>query len=201
MVLLASVVVPCPQHELRRPGKPRLCPNLKSALAWEMCPDGGRCQMTYEEIMDATRQVEQREDPSMSDDSFIRDNAVPTLWDDGQQDHNGPPQCNQVCPQYAGYAHLANHSQPVARAVNVEEPRIEDYHDGVDSCELEGGGGDIRLDPSDYEGIEDLLSVASTTSLLLPHVKVAQIAYHYKQQEQLCYTCDETGHFAHNCPV
>ena len=31
----------------------RLCPNLKSTLAWEMCLDGGRHQMTYEEIKDA----------------------------------------------------------------------------------------------------------------------------------------------------
>ena len=48
-----------------------LCPNLKSALAWEMCLDGGRCQMTYEEIKDTARWVEQREDPSMSDDPFV----------------------------------------------------------------------------------------------------------------------------------
>ena len=33
----------------------RLHPNLKSALAWEMCFDGGRCQMTYEEIKDDAR--------------------------------------------------------------------------------------------------------------------------------------------------
>ena len=72
----------------------------------------------------------------------------------------------------------------MARAVNVEEPRIEDYHDGVDGCELDGGGGDMGFDPSDYEGIEELPSVASTTSLLPPHVKAAQIAYHYEQQEQ-----------------
>ena len=31
-----------------------LCPNLKSALAWEMCLDGGGRQMTYEEIKDVT---------------------------------------------------------------------------------------------------------------------------------------------------
>ena len=161
-----------------------LCPNLKSALAWEMCLDGGGCQMTYEEIKDATRWVEQREDPSMSNDPFIKDNTVPTSWDDRQWDCDGPPQCNQGHPQYTGCACLANHSWPMARAVNVEEPRIEDYHDGADSCELEGGGGDIGFDPSDYESIEDLPSVASTTSLLLPHVKAARIAYHYEQQEQ-----------------
>ena len=65
----------------------------------------------------------------------------------------------------------------------MEEPRIEDYHDGVDSCQLEGGGGDIGFYPSDYEGIEELPSVASTASLLPPHVKAAQITYHYEQQE------------------
>ena len=32
-----------------------LCPNLKSALAWEMCLDGGGHQMTYAEIKDAAR--------------------------------------------------------------------------------------------------------------------------------------------------
>ena len=57
----------------------RLHPNLKSALAWEMCLDGGGRQMTYEEIKDAARWVEQREDPTMSDDPFIRENATPTL--------------------------------------------------------------------------------------------------------------------------
>ena len=36
----------------------RLCPNLKSTLAWEMCLDGGRQQVTYEEIKDAARWVE-----------------------------------------------------------------------------------------------------------------------------------------------
>ena len=99
---------------------------------------------------DAARHVEQREDPSMSDDPFIRDNAVPTSWDDGQQDHDGPTRHNQGHPQYGGYACQANHSQPKARA----------------------------------HGIEELPSAASTTSLLPPHVKAAQIAYHYEQQEQ-----------------
>ena len=128
--------------------------------------------------------MEQREDPSLSNDPFIRDNAVPTSWDDRHWDHDGPPQHNQGHPQYGGYACLANNSWPMARAVNVEEPRVKDYHDGVDNCELEGGGGDMGFDPSDYEGIEELPSVASTSSLLPPHVKAAWIAYHYEQQEQ-----------------
>ena len=69
----------------------RLHPNLKSTLAWEMCLDGGRWQMTYEEIKDAARQVEQREDPSMLDDPFVRENAASTPRDDGQQDRDGQP--------------------------------------------------------------------------------------------------------------
>ena len=56
----------------------RLCPNLKSTLAWEMCLDGGGRQMTYEEIKDTARQVEQREDPTTSDDPFIHENVTPT---------------------------------------------------------------------------------------------------------------------------
>ena len=59
----------------------------------------------------------------------------------------------------------------------------------------------MGFDPTDYEGIEELSSVAPTTSLLPPRVKAARIMYHYKQQEQQCYTFDETGHFAHNCPI
>ena len=55
-----------------------LHPNLKSALAWEMCLDGGSHQMTYEEIKDAARWVKQREDPTTSDDPFIRENVTPT---------------------------------------------------------------------------------------------------------------------------
>ena len=149
-----------------------------------MCLDGGGCQMTCEEIKDAARQVEQKEDPSLSDDPFVRDNAVPTSQDDGHHDCDGPPQCNQDHPQYGGYVHPANNSWPMARGVNVEEPRVEDYHNGANDCELEGGGGDMGFDPSDYEGIEELPSVASTSSLLPPHVKAAWIAYHYDQQEQ-----------------
>ena len=73
---------------------------------------------------------------------------------------------------------LANSSQSAARAVNVEEPRVEDYHNGADDCELDGGGGDLGFNPSNYEGMEDQLP--SATSLLPPHIKAAWIAYHYK---------------------
>ena len=47
--------------------------------------------MTYEEIKDAARWVKQREDPSMSDDPFVRGNAASTPQDDGQQDPGGQP--------------------------------------------------------------------------------------------------------------
>ena len=64
--------------------------------------------MTYEEIKEAARQVEQREDPSLSDDHFIWDNAVPILWDDGQWDHNGPPLMQPELP----LSMQAMHAQP-----------------------------------------------------------------------------------------
>ena len=54
--------------------------------------------MTYEEIKDAARQVEQREDPTMSNDPFIRENATPTLQDDGQQGQGRQPCHNQAHP-------------------------------------------------------------------------------------------------------
>ena len=85
-----------------------LHPNLKSTLAWEICLDGGGQQMTYEEIKDAARQVEQREDPTMSDDPFMKENATPTSWDDGQQDWGGQPHCNQGRPQYRGQMRSSN---------------------------------------------------------------------------------------------
>ena len=86
----------------------RLHPNLKSTLAWEMCLDGGSQQMTYEEIKDAARWVEQREDPTMSDDPFIRENATPTSQDNGQWDRGGQPHCNQAHPQYGGQMRSSN---------------------------------------------------------------------------------------------
>ena len=54
-----------------------------------------------------------------------------------------------------------------------------------DSGDLEDGVGDVGFDPNDYEGMEELSPLPSTTpSLLPPHVKAAHIAYHYEQQEQ-----------------
>ena len=70
------------------------------------------------------------------------------------------------------------------RAINIKELRAEDYHEGADDGELDRGGGDVGFNPTDYEGIEELPSVAPTTSLLPPHVKATRIAYHYEQQEQ-----------------
>ena len=80
--------------------------------------------------------------------------------------------------------------------------RSKGCHDGTDNCKLEEGMEDMGFDPNDYEGAEELPSLPfMTASLLLPHVKAAQITYHYEQQEQWCYTCDETGHFSCDCPV
>ena len=56
--------------------------------------------MTYEVIKDAAQWVEQREDPSMLDDLFVRENAVSTPQDDGHWDRGGQPQQNQSHPQY-----------------------------------------------------------------------------------------------------
>ena len=176
----------------------RLHPNLKSTLAWEMCLDGGGWQMTYEEIKDAARWVEQREDPTMSDDPFIRENATPTSRDDGQWDRGGQPHCNQARPQYRGQRRSSNHSWPTVRAMNLEDLR-GDSPDHVDNSNLGDGADDGGFDPNDYEGVD---SPSSTTASLLPlHIKAACIAYHYEQQEQWCYTCYQTGHFSQDCPV
>ena len=43
---------------------------------------------------------EQREDPTTSDNPFVRENATPAPQDDGQQDRGGQPHCNQTHPQY-----------------------------------------------------------------------------------------------------
>ena len=86
--------------------------------------------MTYEEIKDAARWVEQREDPSMSDNPLVRENTVSTSRDDGQQDQGGQPQHNQGHPQYGNQTQPSNHSWPAVRAVNVEDHRV-DCPDGM----------------------------------------------------------------------
>ena len=82
----------------------------------------------------------------------------------------------------------------------MEDPKV-DCPDGMDGSNLEDGVGDRGFDLNDYEGVGDSPSPSATASLLPPHVKVAHIVYHYEQQEQRCYTCDETGHFLHDCPT
>ena len=82
----------------------------------------------------------------------------------------------------------------------MEDPRVN-CPDGTDGSNLEDGVGDGGFDPNDYEGAEHFPSPSATASLLPPHVKAAHIAYHYKQQEPRCYTCDETGHFSCDCPI
>ena len=95
----------------------------------------------------------------------------------------------------------SNHSWPAVRAVNMEDHRVN-CPDGMDGSNLEDGMGDVGFDPNDYKGVEELSPLPSTTtSLLPPHVKAAHIVYHYEQQEQQCYTCDEMGHFSCDCPV
>ena len=84
---------------------------------------------------------------------------------------------------------------------NIEDHRV-DCADGMDSSDLDDGVGDVGFDLNNYEGVEELSSLPSATaSLVPPHVKAACIVYHYEQQEQQCYTCDETGHFSHDCPA
>ena len=155
--------------------------------------------MTYEEFKDTARCVEQREDPRMSDDPFMRENTTATPRDDGQWDWGGQPHCNQGWPQCGGQMRPSNQSWPAVRAVNLEDPR-SNSPDCADDSNLEDGAGDGGFDLNDYEGVDSPSS--STTASLLPlHVKAAHIVYHYEQQEQWCYTCDETGHFSQDCPV
>ena len=155
--------------------------------------------MTYEEIKDAARRVEQGEDHSMSDDPFMRENATPTPWDDEQWDQGRPPHHNQGQPQYGGQTRPSSQSWPAVKAVNLEDPR-DDGPEGVDDSNLEDGAGDGGFDLNDYEGV-DSPSPSTTASLLPLHIKAACIVYHYEQQEQQCYTCDKTGHFTWDCPV
>ena len=84
------------------------------------------------------------------------------------------------------------------RAVNLEDLR-GNGPDQVDNGNLGDGVDDGGFDPNNYEGVD---SSSSTTASLLPlHIKAAHIAYHYEQQEERCYTCDQTGHFSQDCPV
>ena len=55
----------------------------------------------------------------------------------------------------------------------MEDHRVG-CHDGMDNSNLEEGVGDMGFVLSDYEGVEELPSLASiAASLLPPHVKVA----------------------------
>ena len=154
--------------------------------------------MTYAEIKDAARWVEQREDPTMSDDLFMRENATPTLRDDRQWDWGRQPHHNQGRPQYGGQMRSSNQNWPTVRAINLENLR-GNSPDHVDDSNLEDGAGDGSFDPNNYEGAD---SPSPTTASLLPlHIKATHIAYHYEQQKQQCYTCDQTGHFSWDCPV
>ena len=149
-------------------------------------------------IKDAARWVEQEEDPTMSDDLFIRENATLTSRDDGQWDQGRQPHCNQGWPQYGGQTRSSNQNWPAVRAINLEDPR-GDSPDHADNSNLGDGADDGGFDPNDNEGADS--PSPTTASLLLLYIKAACIAYHYEQQEQWCYTCDQTGHFLWNCPV
>ena len=82
--------------------------------------------------------------------------------------------------------------------MNLEDLR-GNSPDHVDDSNLGDGADDGGFDPNNYEGADTPSS--TTASLLPPHIKAAHIAYHYEQQEQWCYTCDQTGHFSWDCPV
>ena len=92
----------------------------------------------------------------------------------------------------------SNQNWPAVRAINLEDLG-GNSPDPADDGNLGDGADDGGFNPNDYEGVD---SPSSTTTSLLPlHVKAARIAYHYEQQEQRCYTCDQTGHFLWDCPV
>ena len=82
--------------------------------------------------------------------------------------------------------------------MNLEDLR-GDGGDEADDGNLGDGVDDGGFDPNDYKGADSTSS--TTASLLSPHVKAACIVYHYEQEEQQCYTCDQTGHFLRDCPV
>ena len=87
----------------------------------------------------------------------------------------------------------SNQNWPAVRAMNLEDLR-GDGADQVDDSNLGDGADDGGFDLNDYEGMDSTSS--TTASLLPPHIKAARIVYHYEQQEQRCYTCDQTGHFS-----
>ena len=92
----------------------------------------------------------------------------------------------------------SNQNWPAVRAINLEDLG-GNSPDPADDGNLGDGVDDGGFNPNDYEGMD---SPSSTTTSLLPlHIKAAHIAYHYEQQEQQCYTCDQTGHFLWDCPV
>ena len=92
----------------------------------------------------------------------------------------------------------SNQNWTFVRAMNLEDLRGNGA-DQVDDSNLGDGADDGGFDPNDYKGADSPSS--TTASLLPPHIKAAHIAYHYEQQEQWCYTCDQTGHFSWDCPV
>ena len=97
--------------------------------------------MTYEEIKDAARWVEQREDPTMSNDPFVRENATPTSRDNGQWDRGRQPHCNQTRPHYKGQMRSSNQNWPTVRAMNLEDLR-GNGPDQVDDGNLGDGADD-----------------------------------------------------------
>ena len=81
------------------------------------------------------------------------------------------------------------------RATHVDEPAIED-------CKPDPYEDYNPFNTDDYIGQEEYMGLQSIPgeSLLPPHVKAARIVYDYEQQEKCCFYCDETGHFAWDCP-
>ena len=101
-------------------------------------------------------------------------------------------------PSTGGQTRSLNQNWPTMRAINLEDLR-GNSPDHADDSNLGDGADDGGFDPNDYEGTDP---PSSTTASLLPlHFKAAHIAYHYEQQEQRCYTCDQTGHLSWDCPV
>ena len=92
----------------------------------------------------------------------------------------------------------SNQNWPTLRAINLEDLWGKSP-DCADESNLVDGAVDGGFDPNDYEGVDS--PSPTTASLLPPHIKAACIVYHYEQQEQQCYTCDQTRHFSQDCLV